>query len=207
MVINGELEGFFGSSRGIHQGCSLSPYLFVLVQNVLSRLLNRAATNGLIGKHPRCDQICVSPSSIHATMMVFKEFSEMSGLHINTSKSAMFVGGRNQHETTEVASVVGLQVETLPIRYLGLPLTTNTVTVHDYSPLIDKILSRFLSWTSKYLLYAGRLQLISSVIASISGFWCSVFRLPASCFDEIERMCGAFLWSGNPNTTTGAKVA
>lgn len=81
------------------------------------------------------------------------------------------------------------------------------MTAHDYAPLIDKIRTRLLSWTSKHLSYAGRLQLISSVISSISNFWCSVFRLPARCFDEIESMCGAFLWSGNPNISSGAKVA
>lgn len=50
VVINGEVEGFFGSNRGIRQGCSLSPYLFVMVQNVLSKLLDRAFQNGRIGK-------------------------------------------------------------------------------------------------------------------------------------------------------------
>lgn len=81
------------------------------------------------------------------------------------------------------------------------------MTAHDYSPLIDKIRTRLISWTSKCLSYAGRLQLISSVITSISSFWCSVFRLPQRCFDEIESLCSAFLWSGNPKTTSGAKVA
>lgn len=33
--INGDLEVFFPSSRGIRQGCSLSLYLYVIVSNVL----------------------------------------------------------------------------------------------------------------------------------------------------------------------------
>ena len=46
--INGELKGFFGSRRGIRQGCSMSPYLYVIISNVLSNLLNKAAANDLI---------------------------------------------------------------------------------------------------------------------------------------------------------------
>lgn len=52
--VNGELEGLFSSSRGIRQGCSFSPYIFVIVSNVLSKLLNSVVLNGRIGYHPSC---------------------------------------------------------------------------------------------------------------------------------------------------------
>ena len=105
------------------------------------------------------------------------------------------------------AAACGLTVSALPIKYLGLPLTTKTMSRSDYEPLIAKIRARFLSWTSKALAFAGRLQLINSVIASITNFWCSAFSLPQGCIDEIESMCSAFLWSGSPNISSKSKVA
>lgn len=50
--VNGELEGFFGSERGLRHGCALSPYMFVISINVLSRMLNRAANAENFGFHP-----------------------------------------------------------------------------------------------------------------------------------------------------------
>lgn len=64
-----------------------------------------------------------------------------------------------------------------------------------------------LAWRNKYLSYAGRLQLIRSVIVSIVNFWSQAFILPKACLDEIESMCSAFLWSGSPNQSHKAKVA
>jgi hypothetical protein len=48
--VNGESFGYFQPSRGIRQGCSLSPYLFVLAITELSLKLQEAMDNAtLIG--------------------------------------------------------------------------------------------------------------------------------------------------------------
>lgn len=55
--VNGELAGYFRSSRGLRQGCSLSPYLFVISMDVLSKMLDKAAVNRKFGYHPRCKKL------------------------------------------------------------------------------------------------------------------------------------------------------
>ncbi|XP_048592235.1 uncharacterized protein LOC125576362 [Brassica napus] len=151
--VNGSLEGFFTSARGIRQGCSLSPYLYVILSNVLSKLLNKAAAAGEFQYHPHCqgvelthlsfaDDIVVftdgSVDSLRGVMEVMSDFAAMSGLHINASKSTIFAAGPALDTLLEEATAMGISAGTLPVRYLGLPLTTKSLTPIDYEPLIDK---------------------------------------------------------------------
>lgn len=180
--VNGELEDCFTSTRGIPQDCSFSPYLYVIVNNALSKLLNKAASGGQIAYHTRCrkinlthlsfaDDILVftngSSSSLRGTLNVFDRFAKMSGLRINVSKSTLFAAGREKQTLETEAVALGLSVSTLHMRYLGHPLTTKTMTRVDYEPLVDKFRKWLMSWTYRHLSYVGRLQLIKSVIMSI----------------------------------------
>ena len=50
VLVNGTSCGFFPSSRGLCQGNSLSPLLFIIVMDALSRMLTRARDGGFISR-------------------------------------------------------------------------------------------------------------------------------------------------------------
>lgn len=54
VVINGELKGYFPGRRGLRQGNPLSPYLFLLIMQAFSALLNYRVDNRVFSYHPKC---------------------------------------------------------------------------------------------------------------------------------------------------------
>lgn len=68
----------FPSKKGMRQGYCLSPNLFVVVQNVLYMLLNRASAFIRIGRHHKCDQVHVTPLIFADDILVFTDGSASS---------------------------------------------------------------------------------------------------------------------------------
>lgn len=60
---------------------------------------------------------------------------------------------------------------------------------------------------TKLLSFAGRLQLLRTVIFGIVTFWMSSYILPKSCIKIIESLCSKFLWSGTTEKRGIAKIA
>ena len=60
---------------------------------------------------------------------------------------------------------------------------------------------------SKHLSYAGRLQLIISVLASIQVYWMGLFLLPKKVTHQLNQLFSSFLWSGHDLKSKGAKVS
>ncbi|KAG7577371.1 Endonuclease/exonuclease/phosphatase superfamily [Arabidopsis thaliana x Arabidopsis arenosa] len=222
VALNGELIGYFPGKKGLRQGDSISAPLFALVMDTLSKQLDLATTSGRIQAHHLCvnplvthlsfaDDILVffngQEASLIAILDVLAQFKSVSGLGINLSKSCLFLDGSNFDLISQISSRHNLTHGSLPIRYLGVPLLPSKLNASDYQPLIDRIKGRISSWTNRHLSFAGRLQLLHSVINSTINFWASIFILPNKCIAELEQLCSAFLWKGAASSARGAKVS
>ncbi|CAN1154403.1 Putative ribonuclease H protein At1g65750 [Linum perenne] len=95
----------------------------------------------------------------------------------------------------------------LPVWYLGVPLVSGKIKSKDCEVLIAKITSKIRGWNVRTLSYAGRLQLVKSVLSTMSQFWMAIFLLPKSIIKAVEKICNDFLWKVSEGERKKAKVA
>ena len=222
VAINGELAGFFEGKKGLRQGDSISPYLFIMLMEVLSRLLDKAESDGSFRLHPLCsspklthllfaDDLLVfsdgSTASTDGIKVVMNHFKEWSGLDTNEAKSEIFYGGYSETQASVLSGLSGFRRGAFPTRYLGLPLSPNKISAATLQPFIDRITSKLHSWTVKVLSFAGKVTLISSVIFGMVNFWSSVFVLPKWFYAKVDSICSGFLWKNSTTSAAGARVS
>ena len=221
LSINGVTAGYFKGKTGLRQGDPMSPLLFAVVMNVLSYMLNRGAEDGIFGYHPGCAEVKLthlafaddllifldgSEASLAGVFTVLSQFQKFSGLEVNISKTSMFSSGLPEQSQQNILNRFRLRSLPLPVRYLGLPLCSKKLTVRDCDPLLAQVRRKLNGWMTRHLSIAGRLQLISSTIPGILGFWTSAFCIPKKVLKMIQSLLSSFLWHGNMDSTS-AKVA
>ncbi|KAK4383789.1 putative ribonuclease H protein [Sesamum angolense] len=125
------------------------------------------------------------------------EFAKLSGLHANPQKSQLILSHSAQDVREHLLAELHFQEGHLPLRYLGLPLLASRLSISDCKPLLLKIDSRIKGWESIQLSFAGRLQLIKSVLMSLKVYWAMTFILPKGVIREVEKKMRTFLWKEN----------
>lgn len=71
IIINGGLGGFFAGERGLRQRDPLSPFLFVLAMEYLSRMLKGMADDRRFAFHPKCHRTKLTHLGFADDLMLF----------------------------------------------------------------------------------------------------------------------------------------
>ena len=214
ILVNGSPAGFFQNSRGLRQGDPLSPYLFVIGMEVLTRLLNRAVDGNYLSGSKikgRDGVFSVISHLLYAddTLLfcgackdqlkylswILMWFEASSGLKINLNKSEILPVGPVD-EVSDLAVELGCGIGSFPSSYLGLPLGASHKALGVWDTVEDKFRKRLASWKSQFISQAGRLTLIQSTLSSLPIYCLSLFRMPASICSRLERFRESFCGVG-----------
>ncbi|KAL9672679.1 hypothetical protein QQ045_028931 [Rhodiola kirilowii] len=212
ILINGEMHDFFEGRRGIRQGDPLSPFLFTIAMECLFRMLLKLTKAEGFYHHPKCHRINLSHimfaddlivfssgrnSAISAIKNVVSKFLSCSGLAINCQKSHLFPGGMCKTKSEWAERTIGTSASPLPVRYLGLPLTSKSLRKKDCDIIIERITARLDCWSNMLLSRAGRRVLVASVLQAMVFFWARVCILIKTVIQAVNSICARFLWKGN----------
>ncbi|XP_062080411.1 uncharacterized protein LOC133785171 [Humulus lupulus] len=114
LMINGRLHGTFRGEKGLRQGDLISPLLFVLIMEYLTRLLLQTSRQKGFGFHPLC-------------------------LSINNTKSHIYFGGMKDDCKSQLLEITQMEEGSFPLKYLGIHLRPTKWRAADCGEIIEKI--------------------------------------------------------------------
>lgn len=209
VIVNGFISKTFSLLRGVHQGCALSPLLYVLS---LEPLLNK------IRAEPQIKGIKVPGSEIEVKVSAFADdvtcplssklsvvhvlnvcqlFENASGSKLNITKtSGLWLGGLSGCSD----SPYGISWTSDPTRIVGLRLASKPLALLydvNWRPIYDRINAVFNLWKGRNLSFRGR-----SILSNIIGFsklWYlgSVIHLPNNYLSLFEHAQFSFFWNSD----------
>ena len=209
VIVNGDLSGFFSLSRGVHQGCPLSPLLYVLVSEVLAvNIRANPAITGLclpgvpaplspITQYADDTSLIVgSHRSILAVFDTYSLFEKGSGAKLNPSKSkSLWLGSwRGRQDPT-----VSLDRASNEIKVLGVFFGAGNLDEDNWRPRIDPVENVLSSWARRTLSYGGRALVINALALSRVLYVASLIHMPGWVHSELSKLIFKFFWKGKPD--------
>ncbi|GAU27921.1 hypothetical protein TSUD_160160 [Trifolium subterraneum] len=211
--INGKSHGFFNCSRGVRQGDPLSPLLFCLAEDVLSRAITKLVTQGNVNLIKGTRNFKIPSHSFYADDLLvfckgnlsglktlndlFDKYALESGQVINTSKSTIFSGSITPGRLNLIVQLLNFKLGSLPFIYLGVPIFRGKPKTCHLQPVADKIKLKLSAWKASLLSIAGRVQLVRSVIQSMLIYSITLYSWPVALLKDIEKCIRNFVWSGD----------
>ena len=144
-------------------------------------------------------------SSLKTIDNLLDQLANITGLTINKEKSRIcFSKGCPSKE--ELKAVIGVEEGKLPMKYLGIPLSANYLKAKNFPRLVDRCKEWIEGWMANSLSFAGRVELIKTVLLGTMQFWIQSFKLPISIIKTLKCMLGKFLWRGEMHAWAWQKL-
>ncbi|CAL2247000.1 unnamed protein product [Prunus armeniaca] len=201
-------------SRGLRQGDPISPYLFLIVAEAFSTLLQQAERDSRLHGvsiapfAPSINHLFFADDSLlfcnagttEALVLkrIFGVYKAASGQKVNLGKSALcFSPSTPRVLQDDIRQLLNVTLVPCHERYLGLPTVVGKDKKKLFRTVKDRVWNKVNGWQGKLLSKAGKEVLIKSICQAIPSYSMSVFCLPIGLCREIESIIAKFWWSKN----------
>jgi hypothetical protein len=207
--INGQSYGYFNCSRGVRQGDPLSPLLFCLAEDVLSRSISKLVSQGKLNLIKGTRNINVPSRSFYADDLMifckgniaglrvlkdlFNRYAMESGQVINNAKSTIFYGSITHRRLHIIVDLLNIKLGNLPFNYLGVPIFKGKPKASHLQSIADKVKLKLSAWKASLLSIAGRVQLVKSVVQSMLTYNITLYSWLVSLLKDLEKCIKNFI--------------
>ncbi|KAL9673493.1 hypothetical protein QQ045_029752 [Rhodiola kirilowii] len=212
--INGETTETFRPERGLRQGDPLSPYLFILCSEWLSRSLSKLQCDGSISSlkiHRRAplithlmfaDDCLLLFKAEERTGEIFssllKTYENISVQVINYHKSELVLSSNaTDAMKRRFHDHLAVNVVNCHDRYLGLPLTLRRKLTLNFAEVLDKYRNKTQGWQEKNLSAGGKEILIKAVLQVLPQYAMNCFLFPEYVINKMHSSIWKFWWSSS----------
>ncbi|XP_021995690.1 uncharacterized protein LOC110892858 [Helianthus annuus] len=171
VLVNGSPTFEFKCEKGVRQGDPISPFIFLIVMEALTLLLDKAKDEGILrglatpNDGPVISHLLFADDAIILgewcsenvlnVVRILRVFHMCSGLRINLSKSNLYGLGVDGGDVEVKAASVGCKADFLPFRYLGIMVGANMSNVNNWKPVYDVFQARLSRWKANSLSIGG----------------------------------------------------
>jgi len=200
VLVNGYTSGAFPITRGVRQGCPLSPLLYILVAETIAcaikKDLNIDGFRLLNGEHVKIFQyaddttiIVHSDHALRSLFALFERYERASGAKLNVAKSHGLLFGTWKYRNN---LPIQLDWSSEAITVLWCPIANEESA--DWDGLISKFNDQLTLWKHRQLSFRGR-ALVANVLG-LSLFWyqATVFDMPKTVIFKINKLLFPFVW-------------
>ncbi|CAN0846889.1 Putative ribonuclease H protein At1g65750 [Linum grandiflorum] len=214
VLFNGEPSHFFSPSRGIRQGDPLSPFLFILMTNALSFIIEKGISSHAlkgIKLRPHCPTLshCLfaddtvifgsaSVDEVDIIMGTLSEYGVLTGQEVNMQKSSMFFSANTPEELRNaIRGRANFESDICHSKYLGVPTEWGRSKRETFGYLLNTMHKQSQAWKSTLLSHAGKEVLIKAIVQAIPTYIMSLFLLPKLIVRRMDTLLRNFFWAGS----------
>ena len=200
---NGFLTKWFRPSRGVRQGCPLSPYLFILSAEIMAnKVRQEPGFKGIkiLGNELKLSQyaddtnlFCADLASVEKILEIVENFGNMAGLKLNRRKTKAIWLGRWEKNKSNPLQLKWLHS---PVKILGIYVSydENGNKQMNFNLKLQKLQTNLDMWRARDLTLFGRVLIIKSLGLSQLVYSASNLTVPQEITPIIKTKLFNFLW-------------
>jgi len=131
---------------------------------------------------------------------ILRVYQDASEQEINLAKFEVLISRNiSQAGQADLASILGVRHALGTCKYLGMSSMIGRSKKATFSFIKDRVWRKINSWNGRALSRDGKEVMLKSVIQAIPSYIMSLYLIPSSIIDEIERMMNSSWWGGGGN--------